>query len=46
MDASKGVNKGDYNMLADTVRKIADEHGITPRTAQALIWIVKRGSAE
>jgi len=44
MDSSKGVNKGDYNMLADTVRKIASEHGITPRTAQALIWIVKRGS--
>jgi len=46
MDASKGVNKSDYNMLADTVRKIASEHGLTPRTAQALIWIVKRGSAE
>ena len=44
MDSSKGVNKGDYNMLADTVRKIAAEHGLTPRTAQALIWIVKRGS--
>ena len=44
MDASKGVNKSDYNMLADTVRNIADEHGITPRTCQALIWIVKRGS--
>ena len=46
MDSSKGVNKSDYNMLADTVRKIASEHGLTPRTAQALIWIVKRGSAE
>ena len=46
MDASKGVNKSDYNMLADTVRNIASEHGLTPRTAQALIWIVKRGSAE
>jgi hypothetical protein len=38
-------NKSQYNMLADTVRKIAGEHGITPRTCQALIWIVKRGSA-
>jgi hypothetical protein len=38
-------NKSQYNMLADTVRKIASEHGITPRTTQALIWIVKRGSA-
>ena len=44
MDASKGVNKSDYNMLADAVRNIASEHGLTPRTAQALIWIVKRGS--
>ena len=38
-------NKSQYNMLADTVRRIAGEHGITPRTCQALIWIVKRGSA-
>jgi len=45
MDASKGVNKSDYNMLADAVRNIASEHGLTPRTTQALIWIVKRGSA-
>lgn len=45
MDASKGVNKSQYNMLADAVRNIASEHGITPRTCQALIWIVKRGSA-
>jgi len=45
MDASKGVNKTQYNMLADAVRNIASEHGITPRTCQALIWIVKRGSA-
>jgi hypothetical protein len=38
-------NKSQYTMLSDTVRKIASEHGITPRTTQALIWIVKRGSA-
>ena len=37
-------NKSQYNMLADAVRNIASEHGLTPRTAQALIWIVKRGS--
>lgn len=37
-------NKTQYNMLADAVRNIASEHGLTPRTAQALIWIVKRGS--
>lgn len=44
MDAAKGVNKSEYNMLADMVRNVASEHGLTPRTAQALIWIVKRGS--
>jgi hypothetical protein len=37
-------NKSQYNMLADAVRNIASEHGLTPRTTQALIWIVKRGS--
>lgn len=46
LDASKGVNKTQYNTLADSVRKVAKEFGLTPRTAQALIWIVKRGSAE
>ena len=46
LDASKGVNKTQYNTLVDSVRKVASEFGLTPRTAQALIWIVKRGSAE
>lgn len=46
LDSSKGVNKTQYNTLADSVRKVAKEFGLTPRTAQALIWIVKRGSAE
>ena len=45
LDASKGVNKTQYNTLANSVRTIAKEFGLTPRTAQALIWIVKRGSA-
>ena len=39
-------NKTQYRILSDTVRKIAGEFHITPRTCQALIWIVKRGSAE
>ena len=39
-------NKTQYNILSDAVRKVAQEFHITPRTAQALIWIVKRGSAE
>jgi hypothetical protein len=38
-------NKGQYLALSDAVRKVAADHGITPRTAQALIWIIVRGSA-
>jgi hypothetical protein len=38
-------NKSQYNECANAVRVIADEFGITARTTQALIWIVKRGSA-
>ena len=37
--------KGQYLALSDPVRKVAADHGITPRTAQALIWISVRGSA-
>lgn len=38
-------NKSQYNAIADSVREVAAEFGITPRTAQALIWIIVRGSA-
>ena len=38
-------NKSQYAILSDAVRKVASDHGITPRTAQALIWIIVRGSA-
>ena len=38
-------NKGQYLALSQAVRKVASDHGITPRTAQALIWIIVRGSA-
>jgi hypothetical protein len=44
LDASKGVNKTQYNELSEAVRVVAKEMGITPRTCQALIWIVVRGS--
>ena len=44
--APNGINKAQYNELSEAVRIVAKEMGITPRTAQALIWIVKRGSAE
>jgi len=44
MDASKGVNKTQYNELSEAVNTVASEFGITPRTAQALIWIIVRGN--
>lgn len=37
--------KGMYRELSEAVSIIAAEFGITPRTAQALIWIIVRGSA-
>jgi len=46
MDSSKGVNKTQYRELTDAVRVVSFDHGLTPRTCQALIWIVKRGSAQ
>ena len=39
-------NLTEYRMTAKAVENIAREMGITPRTAQALIWILKRGAAE
>ena len=42
---SDSPNVGQYRMLADAVREVAAEFGITPRTAQALIWIIVRGGA-
>ena len=45
LDGKKGVNKTQYRELADAVREVAALRGLTPRTCQALIWIVKRGSA-
>ncbi len=39
-------NKTTYNYLSQCVVDVAKEFGLTPRTAQALIWIVKRGSSQ
>jgi hypothetical protein len=38
-------NKTQYREVSEAVRNVAAEFGITPRTAQALIWIIVRGSA-
>ena len=36
-------NKSQYNALAAAVTHVAHEFGMTPRTVQALIWIIVRG---
>jgi len=38
-------NVGQYRMLSDAIRIVAREFGLTPRTVQALIWIIVRGGA-
>jgi len=38
-------NKTDYSQLSEAIEKIAQETAMTPRTIQALIWVVYRGSA-
>jgi hypothetical protein len=42
---SDSPTQGQYLALTKAVNKVAGEFGLTPRTAQALIWIVARGSA-
>jgi len=42
----KTPNQSLYNELANAVKSAAFEVGMTPRSAQALIWIIIRGSAE
>ena len=37
--------QGQYHAISKAVVQVAGEFGLTPRTAQALIWIVVRGSA-
>lgn len=39
-------NKSQYRALSEAVVKVANDLGLTPRTTQALIWIIVRGSAE
>ena len=41
--ATESPNKTQYNFLADAVRDAAQLFGLSPRTAQALIWIIARG---
>ena len=39
-------NKKQYDEVASAVTEVSVKYGLTPRTAQALIWIIVRGSAE
>jgi hypothetical protein len=39
-------NKKQYDDVATAVTEVSVKYGLTPRTAQALIWIIVRGSAE
>ncbi len=38
-------NKTQYGEISEALTKVAKEFGLTPRTCQALIWILVRGSA-
>ena len=38
-------SQSQYNETARAVRNVAKEFGLTPRTTQALIWVIVRGSA-
>jgi len=42
----KTPNQSTYNELANAVKKVAFDFGMTPRAMQALIWIMIRGSGE
>ena len=44
MESSKGVNKKEYKELSLAVTEVANIVKLTPRTTQALIWIISRGS--
>jgi hypothetical protein len=46
LENKNSVNKTEYRELANAVKEIASELKLTPRTTQALIWIIYRGSAE
>ena len=41
----KTPTQSQYAQMANAVTEAGNEHGLTPRVAQALIWIVFRGSA-
>ena len=43
---SDAPNQSQYIELSKAITIVAKEFGLTPRTAQALVWIIVRGSAQ
>jgi hypothetical protein len=39
-------NKTQYTEVVEAIKTVANKFGLTPRTTQALIWIMVRGSAD
>jgi hypothetical protein len=39
-------NKTQYTEVSEAIKTVANKFGLTPRTTQALIWIMVRGSGE
>jgi hypothetical protein len=39
-------NKTQYTEISRAIKRVANIHKLTPRTTQALIWIIVRGSGE
>ena len=39
-------NNGEYHAIAEAVRTVAADYGMTPAIMQAMIWIVVRGKAQ
>jgi hypothetical protein len=44
--AKDSPNKTDYAEISEAIQNIAKAKGLSPRTTQALIWILVRGSGE
>ena len=39
-------SKTQYTEVTEAINTVAEKFGLTPRTTQALIWIMVRGSGE
>lgn len=46
LDSSKSLNKTTYTELSDSTKIAAEVYDLKPAVAQALIWIIVRGSAD